>query len=221
MTNSEKSGATAAYKPDVFEVQDLAAAMQIILTPEPGTTTQERWEYETPFLVDAIGSALGLDEHSCVLDYGCGVGRLAKGLIERYGCHVLGVDISTSMRQLAPGYVKSARFSVCTPEMLECMTAQGLRVTHACACWVLQHCLAPDTDLARIDAALAPGGGFFVLNGSYRSVPTDQGWASDGIAVETLLTQRFEAVARGDLPEVISTPELARTSFTMTLRKRA
>lgn len=218
--SENKSGGTAAYRPGIFEVGDLDAAKEIILTPEAGTTTQERWEYETPFLVDEIGRALGLDERSCVLDYGCGVGRIAKGLIERYNCCVIGVDISTSMRQLAPGYVKSESFAVCAPEMLDQLIARGLRVTHAYSCWVLQHCLAPDHDLARIESALAEGGGLFVLNGRYRSVPTDRGWAADGIDVEELLVRRFEKIAEGGLPEVISTPELARTSFTMTLRKR-
>src|SRR5260221_8560231 len=106
---SEKTTKAPIYRPDIFEVSDLESAMQIILTPETGTTTQERWEYETPYLVNEIGRTLGLDDNSCVLDYGCGVGRIARGLIERYHCFVIGVDISTGMRQLAPEYVKSDR----------------------------------------------------------------------------------------------------------------
>ena len=69
------------YHPDIFEVNDLKSAMEIILTTERGITTQERWEYETPYLVDEIGRAIELDHQSCVIDYGCGVGRIAKGLI--------------------------------------------------------------------------------------------------------------------------------------------
>jgi SAM-dependent methyltransferase len=208
------------YRPEIFEVNDLESAMQIILTPETGTTTQERWEYETPYLVNEIGRTLGLDQNSCVLDYGCGVGRIARGLIERYHCFVIGVDISTGMRQLAPEYVKSDRFSICAPAMLDRMIARGLRVTHAYACWVLQHCLAPETDLARIDSALVNNGTLFVLNSDYRFLPTDRGWGSDGISVEAILTGRFEKIAKGVLPEVITTPELANTTYTMTLRKR-
>src|SRR5689334_11703310 len=102
-------GHALMYHPDIFEVDDIESAKQIILTPEVGTTTQERWERETPFLVEEIGRALGLDENSCVLDYGCGIGRLAKGLIERYQCFVIGMDISTGMLLLAPKYVWSER----------------------------------------------------------------------------------------------------------------
>lgn len=215
-----KTAKVPIYRPEIFEVNDLESAKQVILTPETGTTTQERWEYETPYLIDEIGRALGLEDKSCVLDYGCGVGRIAKGLIERHNCCVIGVDISTSMRQLAPGYVKSERFSVCAPESLDRMIAQGLRVTHAYACWVIQHCRAPKADLARIHSALARNGRLFVLNSNHRCVPTDRGWASDGISVEELLIGRFEKIAKGELPEAISTPEIANSSYTMTLRKR-
>lgn len=218
--SSDKPPKGPVYRPKVFEVDDLESAMGIILTPERGTTTSERWEYETPYLVDEIGRALELDASSCVVDYGCGVGRIAKGLIERYNCFVVGVDISTSMRQLAPGYVQSDRFAVCAPAMLDRMVAQGFRATHAFACWVIQHCLTPDADLARIDAALAGDGKLFVLNSKVRCVPTDRGWMSDGVSVEELLTARFDKIATGDLPEVVTTPEIANSCFMMTLRKR-
>ena len=171
MSNSKMTQGPT-YQPQIFEVNDLEAVMQIILTPERGITTRERWEYETPYLVDEIGRARDLDGNSCVLDYGCGIGRIAKGLIER-------------------------------------MITQGFRATHACACWVIQHCLAPDTDLARIDSALAGNGKLFVLNNKARCVPTDRGWASDGLSVEDLLTVRFEKIAQIDLPKVITTPEIA------------
>ena len=209
------------YRPDRFDVTDMNSAMGIILTPEPGTTTHERWEYETPYLVDEIGRALGLDSNSCVLDYGCGVGRIAKGLIDRYDCYVIGVDISMSMRQLAPGYVQSDHFSTCAPAIFDRMVSQGFRATHACACWVIQHCFAPDGDLSRIDAALVDNGRLFVLNNNSRCVPTDRGWTSDGLSVEDMLTKRFEKLSKGDLPEVITTPEIANSSYMMTLRKRA
>lgn len=219
--SESKTKKVLTYRPDIFEVNDLESAMRIILTPETGMSTQERWEYETPYLVGEIGHTLGLDDNSCVLDYGCGVGRIARGLIERHNCFVIGVDISTGMRQLAPEYVKSDRFSVCAPAMLDRMVARGLRVTHAYACWVIMHCPAPETDLARIDSALANDGRLFVLNSNHRCVPTDHGWASDGVSVEEILTGRFEKIAKGNLPEVITTAEIANSTYTMTLRKRS
>ena len=35
-----------------------------------------------------------------VLDYGCGIGRIAKELILKTSCKVIGVDISESMRKM-------------------------------------------------------------------------------------------------------------------------
>jgi SAM-dependent methyltransferase len=212
---------TLTYRPEIFETHDLASAMNIILTPEKGTSTQERWEYETHYLAQEISRALELDATACVIDYGCGIGRLAKTLIERNGCHVLGIDISTGMRSLAPRYVNSERFAVCSPELLDAMIARGFRATHAYACWVIQHVAVPDIDLSRIDAALASGGGLFVLNNQQRCVPTDKGWFNDGINIADLLKSKFDLLAQGVLPEVVSTPEIAQGSFTMMLRKRA
>ena len=39
------------YRPEVFGVSDVGAAKAIILTPQRGTTTAERWEFETLYLV--------------------------------------------------------------------------------------------------------------------------------------------------------------------------
>jgi SAM-dependent methyltransferase len=216
----DKPERMALYRPDIFDVSDLESAMGIILTAESGTTTQERWERETPYLVAEMGRLFGLCEQSCVLDYGCGIGRVAKGLIERYNCTVIGVDISASMRQLALGYVQSDRFTTCSPELFDRMVAGGLRVNNAYACWVLQHCPEPLVDIGRIDSALREGGGLFVLNTDHRCVPTDRGWASDGASIEEMLTEKFEKIEKGCLTKEISTPEIISASYTMVLRKQ-
>src|SRR6187455_2492067 len=99
--------AKVTYSPAAFDVADEAAARRIILTPEFEQDTAERWERETPYLAGLVGGQVPLDADSLVIDYGCGIGRLSKALIERYGCHVLGVDISARMRAMAPDYVGS------------------------------------------------------------------------------------------------------------------
>lgn len=210
----------ASYRPGVFDVNDIDSAKRIILTGEAGTTTEARWQCETPYLVEEIGRALELNEKSCVLDYGCGVGRIARALIERYRCFVVGVDISASMRALALEYVNSERFAVCAPEMLDQTVLHGFRVTHAYACWVIQHCALPDQDLARIDSALADRARLFILSTDHRCVPTDAGWVDDGISIEELLTKRFDAISKEGLPAAVSTPEVARCSYLMTLCKK-
>jgi SAM-dependent methyltransferase len=210
----------ANYDPRVFDAADMESAKFVILNPLPDMTTAERWEVETRNLVALLGRIMPLDANSCVLDYGCGIGRLAKGLIERYGCQVVGVDISARMRELAREYVQTDRFIACSPDELDQRVAGGLRATHACACWVIQHCLEPDIDLDRIHSTLVHGASFFVLNSNLRWVPTDRGWAQDGISVEKLLAARFEVVAKSDNPAEVVSPLLAGQSYSMLLRKR-
>jgi len=136
------------------------------------------------------------------LDYGCGVGRLAKALIERFDCFVVGADISQDMRGLAPGYVNSAAFSVLSRRVLQRLAEGGLRVDAAFSAWVLQHCHQPAEDIQLIRGALKPGGPLFIANTLGRAVPTaEQRWASDGIDVRAELSATFREDAFGRLAE--------------------
>ena len=49
----------------------------------------QRWETETPYLADPIAEQLPITADSRVLDYGCGIGRLAHELIRRHGCRIV------------------------------------------------------------------------------------------------------------------------------------
>ena len=204
--------ANPVYTPGIFESPDVAAAMAIILTPEPGTTTEERWRIETPYLAAQMAERLDLNANSLVLDYGCGVGRLSKALIERTGCFVIGVDMAQRMRELAPAYVGSARFMVVSPESLDALIERGLKMDFGFASWVLQHCLEVERDIERIADALGPMARFFMVNNLLRAVPTDQGWVHDGKSVEVLLSTRFDALERYRFPPGISAPELTANS---------
>src|SRR5436853_1197366 len=101
-----------AYSPGLFDADNLETAKKVILSAVPNMTTSERWEVETSNLVAEIGRVMDLNADSCLLDYGCGIGRVAKALIQRYGCAVVGVDISAQMRGFAVEYVSSDRFAV-------------------------------------------------------------------------------------------------------------
>lgn len=189
--------APLTYNPEIFDVGSIEAARQIILTGE-GSTPDERWESETPYLADAIQNALAITADTVLIDYGCGIGRMAKELIRRHGCRVIGVDISNNMRILAPNYVQSSRFLACSPEMLDMLLARNFVADAAISIWVLQHCLRPAEDIDRIYRSLAPGSGLFVLNNLYRAVPTkEKYWVNDGLDIKSLLRDRFSMAMEG------------------------
>jgi autotransporter strand-loop-strand O-heptosyltransferase len=206
-----------SYTSRVFDVANLDDARRIILTTEGDLTTDERWESETPYLTGLIVENLKLTAGSVLVDYGCGVGRLAKELIARCGCRVIGVDISASMRSLAERYVGSDRFSACAPEGLD---AFGEAFADAAlAVWVLQHCPQVDQDIERIRRSLKPAGQLFVVNENHRCLPTARGWMSDGLDLPQMLLSRFDLDIRDRLdPEVMTK---ARSEGTFWARYRA
>jgi SAM-dependent methyltransferase len=183
------------YNPLVFEQRTTEAARAIIVTPEGDRSTDDRWEQETPYVAGLIGEKLALKPGELVLDYGCGIGRISKALIERFDVRVLGVDISQNMRGLAPGYVGSQSFSVVSKELFRDMVQKGLRLDAAISVWVIQHCVAPQEDIGLIRDGVRSGGRVFVLNNFERAVPTlEASWVNDGISVRDLLNDSFTPV---------------------------
>lgn len=192
------------YHPEIFDVRNIDQARQIILTGE-GSTTDERWVSETPWIADEISNSMTIGPDTILVDYGCGIGRMAKELIQRYGCRVIGVDISDNMRALAVDYVRSNRFLSCSPEMLDALVERGFVADAAISIWVLQHCLKPNEDIDRIHRALRPGAAVFVLNNLYRAVPTrEKAWVNDGLDIKAMLGERF-ATRREGVPPVEKT----------------
>ena len=104
------SNKNVTYNPKVFDVSNIQDAKNIILTPEAGMKTDERWEKETKYLsLDISEFFKDFNKDKIIIDYGCGIGRLSKELIEKFDCKVLGVDISSSMRELAVNYVDNKK----------------------------------------------------------------------------------------------------------------
>jgi cyclopropane fatty-acyl-phospholipid synthase-like methyltransferase len=197
-----------AYDPSVFDVASMEQAARIVLTPE-NATTEERWAKETPYLADLVCDRLGIAAKSTLLGYGCGIGRIARHLIERAGCRVIGTDIGGTMRELAARYVDSPRFTVLAPSALE----SRAEIAHAAiAVWVLQHCERPKDDIARIHRALKSDGRLFIANNRRRAVPMREvqlftaaptvlrHWIDDGEDVRALLQERFVLAEEGEFP---------------------
>jgi SAM-dependent methyltransferase len=221
IVTSEPQRPMPVFQPEVFEVKSVKQAMDIILTSEPDTTTDERWEKETPYLVEDIGRFLAIGPDRCVLDYGCGIGRIARPLIETFGCRVVGVDSSQSMRLMAPEYVRSDRFVVWSPEDLDAMIRQGFQADFCVCLWVIQHVPDMMNVIQRIARALRPEGILYAMNQLRRAVPTDQGWCDDCLDVQAALRRVFLEENVHPLPREAATPFLSSVTKIQVLRKRA
>lgn len=185
----------ARYDPACFNVRNISEAKSIILTPED-SSTEERWEKETPYLGQMIVDHLGIIPQHRVLDYGCGIGRLSKELIKRAGCPMIGVDTSVSMRALAHSYVVDDRFLACSPNALSSVQD----VHFAIAVWVLQHIPDLNGALDAIVGQLRSFGKLFVVNTRTRFIPIDNGrWADDGQDVREQLGARLKEIDHGML----------------------
>ena len=208
------------YNPAVFNVHDIQSAMRIILTPE-GVSTQDRWRIETPYLADLIAEHIAITPDTTLVDYGCGIGRMAKELITRHNCRVVEIDISPSMRALAIMYVQSDRFLSCPPAMFDRLVEQGVRFDAAVSIWVLQHCLDPAEDIARIKRSLKPGAGVFIVNNNYRAVPTvEDGWSNDGLDIRAMLGAEFMPQASGRPVREKTSDSIAELTFWASFKQR-
>ena len=201
--------AVSNYQPSYYDVSTLEEAMGKILTPESGVSPLERWEKETPIIAEMLTNHFSLTANHKIIDYGCGVGRLAKELINRRNCSVIGVDISRSMRAFSHIYCQSDAFFSCSTKSLQTMVDSGFRADHAFAIWVLQHAEDPEEDIDLIYNALAVGSTFLVMNLDYRCLPTGKGWEDDGINIKQLIESRFDVLEYFPAPDG-AVPDLAR-----------
>jgi SAM-dependent methyltransferase len=137
-----------------------------------------------------------------VVDYGCGVGRMTRALVERHRLRVLAVDRSAQMRRHArrylPGrYLRSGVVEILSDaELLHRYPAAGA-VDAIFAIEVLQHVPEPILDelLPRLLAMLMPSGRLFVLGNE--SLDVDRS-GSSGSPVAPVLA-RHARIERDEL----------------------
>lgn len=182
------------YLKEAFDPVSLPHAKHISLTPDP--TRPHKFEEETDFLIRFIDEYSLIEADSVVLDFGCGMGRVVKKLIDIFGCNVIGIDTSDKMLEYAREYVSDpTRFKTA-----QHYDADTFDIDVALCCFVLQHVKSPKKEIQTLYQALKPGGYILLLNEQKRFVPSGvdgQGyviWKDDGISLIDLMRRHFKNV---------------------------
>jgi len=181
------------YIKEVFDVTTFEHAKHVVLTSDPDNPM--KFENETNFLVDTIAEQNIIIKDSVVLDFGCGMGRVSKKLIEKFDCNIVGVDISNTMLTFANIYVsKPKKFKPTNmynvPESIDV----------AISTFVLQHVQDPKAEIELIYTNLKVGGYLILVNENKRFVPSDVDanryvvWNDDGFDIFGEINSRFKKV---------------------------
>ncbi len=186
------------YLKEAFDAATLKQAKDTALSPDP--TRPDKFKEETDYLVGVIEVQGIASPEALMLDFGCGMGRVAKKLIDTFGCRVVGTDTSKAMLGFAREYVASEQFEAYA-------SYEGREtIDLAIAAFVLQHAEHPTKEIAAIHAVLKPTGYLVLLDDGKRFVPSGvdaQGfvvWQDDGIVVEKLIEEKFLLVSRFPYP---------------------
>lgn len=181
------------YIKEVFDVTTFEQAKHVVLTSDPNDP--KKFEKETSFLVNVITDNVELNANSIVLDFGCGMGRVSKALIEKVNCNVIGLDISASMLTFARLYTANIKKFNGTHTY---NTTESVDV--ALSILALQHSEDPAKEIDNIVNVLKPGGTFILLNESTRYVPSDIDsqryvvWKDDGFNIFEYVETKLKKV---------------------------
>jgi SAM-dependent methyltransferase len=149
-----------AFEPITFE-----QAKNTVLVPD--SNNPDKFIAETKFLIDAIEKENIIHENTHVLDFGCGMGRVSKELINRFSCNVTGIDISERMKVFASLYVSNPKKFKTSSSINESVFDVALSI------FALQHTQSPDQEVKKIANSLVDNGIFILLNEPSRMVPVD------------------------------------------------
>jgi SAM-dependent methyltransferase len=207
------------YDPKRYVVETVTDAIDLIVSPTEGMTAERRWIDETVALMKLFERFI--ERTATVLDYGCGIGRLAKPLIEERQCRVVGIDISPSMRGMACHLVDSPDFCTMSPDMFDHLVL-GEMFDAAISVWALQHCADVDRAVARLYESVFIKGKLIIVNNRDRCVPVRKDeWADDGLDVNRMILDAgFHRIEDGVLDESVAPGWMQKGTFWAAYEKR-
>jgi 2-polyprenyl-3-methyl-5-hydroxy-6-metoxy-1,4-benzoquinol methylase len=181
------------YIKETFDVTTITQAMNVVLSFE--ADKPEKFCKETEFLVDIIANENIITNESIVLDFGCGMGRVSKNIVNKFDCSVLGYDISESMKTFATLYVSNPRkFKIIS------QLPDNNSIDVCLAVFVLQHVENPKQEIENLVNTLKPNGYLVLVNEDNRFVPSDVDekgyviWNNDNFNVFTEIEKHLTKV---------------------------
>ena len=179
---------------DLFKAKSLEEGIHNTVGDCNGIPAHERWEKETPVFARAILSHADSKPGYTILDYGTGVGRLAKEILKQDpNVTVIGLDASSHQLAIAKEYVNDSRFIPVLPHELN----QKVDIAYCVYC--LQHVPAVDLRdcLERIHTFLKPDGLLVYCSSDYRmSIRFDGGGFFDdrflGVNIREEISRLFD-----------------------------
>lgn len=191
----------------MFQPKDFKDGQHQVVGNCNGIPMEERWKEETPIFRDIVLNALP-ENAKVILDYGVGVGRIAKEILEaKKDIKIIGVDNSREMLERAKEYVNSDRFITKTPEEF------NEKVDFAYTIYVLQHIPARDLDFA-IKKIVDSTDKLLLVNSIARLAVSDSGgFVNDGVSVLDKIAEHFTKFWYAIPVKTIIENEVMRTMF--------
>jgi 2-polyprenyl-3-methyl-5-hydroxy-6-metoxy-1,4-benzoquinol methylase len=195
---------TMTYIKEAFYPQTLQQAKDICITPN--NNNPNKFEKETLYTIQVIENEGLACYNSEVADFGCGMGRISKAVIDRFGSFVTGFDISETMLNFAVDYILSKKYTPVLYSKDISVDDYKEKYDLVIILFVLQHSEHPLEDISFINTILKPEGKVLLINEKQRFVPTfidNEGfidWIDDGIIIEKELSKFFSKESEHPYP---------------------